>query len=368
MQENYLANVISAWIPTLSLELPYIGVTDLTAYVVALVIFVLLTSFFWLLRRVVINHLNVLSQKTSFKSDDVIVEAVENIHSVFYTITALYFSLQVLPLSAIVLNSLAALFYVALTWQAIRIISGFIKHIVEAKLQDETDQGEIDPNAVTAAEMVTLLSKVALWTFGILFVLSNLGIEVTSLIAGLGIGGVAVAFALQGILSDLFASFSLYFDKPFRIGDFIVIGSDAGTVEKIGIKSTRIRTLQGEELVVSNAELTTARVQNFKKMEKRRIVTSFGVTYDTEQTLLRQIKGFVTDIFTTIEGAALDRVHFTTFGDSALQYEVVYFVSSSEYTEFLRVQEEFNHALFEKFAERGIEFAYPTQTIYTKSS
>jgi small-conductance mechanosensitive channel len=207
-----------------------------------------------------------------------------------------------------------------------------------------------------------------LWVLGGLFILSNLGIEVTSLIAGLGIGGIAVAFALQGILSDLFSSFSIYFDKPFRIGDFIVIGTDSGIVERIGIKSTRIRTLQGEELVVSNAELTTARVQNFKKMQERRIVTNFGITYETDAQLLRQVKSVVQDIFGCIDGAKLDRVFFTTFGDSALQYEVVYFVSSSEYAEFLRVQEEFNIALFEKFAELGIDFAYPTQTIYTKAS
>ena len=130
-------------------------------------------------------------------------------------------------------------------------------------------RGIIDPNTATASNMVGLLARVILWALGILFVLSNLGIEVTSLLAGLGIGGIAIAFALQGILSDLFSSFSLYFDKPFRIGDYVVIGQHSGTVEKIGIKTTRIRTLQGEELVVSNNELTTTRVQNFKKMQER---------------------------------------------------------------------------------------------------
>jgi small-conductance mechanosensitive channel len=368
MTEQYLANVIGTLIPTMVFDVPYLGSTDFSPFVLSLVVFLLLSGVFWLIRRVVLSRLNALSKKTSFKSDDVIIEAVENIHGVAYTITALYFALKLLPLPGAVQSTMAAVFYVVLTWQAIRIISGFVTHLAESKLKDPNGTGEVDPNAATAAEMVTLLSRITLWVLGGLFILSNLGIEVTSLIAGLGIGGIAVAFALQGILSDLFSSFSIYFDKPFRIGDFIVIGTDSGIVERIGIKSTRIRTLQGEELVVSNAELTTARVQNFKKMQERRIVTNFGITYETDAQLLRQVKSVVQEIFARIDGAKLDRVFFTTFGDSALQYEVVYFVSSSEYAEFLRVQEEFNIALFEKFSELGIDFAYPTQTIYTKAS
>jgi small-conductance mechanosensitive channel len=190
---------------------------------------------------------------------------------------------------------------------------------------------------------------------------------VTSLIAGLGIGGLAIAFALQGVLGDLFASFSIYFDKPFRIGDFIVVGSDVGNVEKIGIKTTRIRTLQGEELVISNTELTTARVQNFKKMEERRIVTEFGITYETKQELVREVPGIVTLIFDDLDGGRLDRVHFTKFADSSLLFEVVYYVQSSDYRQYLDIQQAFNFDLMKRFSEVGIEFAYPTQTIYSKT-
>jgi small-conductance mechanosensitive channel len=214
------------------------------------------------------------------------------------------------------------------------------------------------------AGAATLLAKIVLWVLGIIFVLSNIGIEVTSLIAGLGIGGIAIAFALQGVLSDLFASFSLYLDRPFRIGDFIVIGNDAGTVEKIGIKTTRIRTLQGEELVVSNTELTTTRVQNFKKMEERRIVMKFGITYETPQDKIELVDPTVEAIFAEIDGARLDRVHFESFGDFALIFELVYHVENSSYDEFMDIQETFNMALLRKFAELGIEFAYPTQLVY----
>lgn len=365
MTDYLTANALSAWIPNLTYVVPGIGEVDFTKTVSALVIFAALTFIFWLVRHILLVRLTELSKKTSIQSDDVVIAAVQNIHPAVYTLTALYFALQVFTFSSVVDQIIAGVFYVVLTWQVIRILSGLIKYFAEARLKED-EEGNVDPNAATAAEMITLIARIVLWVLGGLFVLSNLGIEITSLIAGLGIGGVAVAFALQGILSDLFASFSLYFDKPFRIGDFIVIGSDSGTVEKIGIKTTRIRTLQGEELVVSNNELTTVRVQNFKKMQERRIVTSFGVIYETKLDSLKQIKKIVADIFDGIETARLDRVHFTTFGDFSLNFEVVYFVHSSEYLQYLEVQEQFNLVLFQKFAELGIEFAYPTQVIYAK--
>jgi len=195
-----------------------------------------------------------------------------------------------------------------------------------------------------------------------------MGIEVTSLIAGLGIGGVAIAFALQGILSDLFASFSIYFDKPFRIGDFITVGTDSGTVQKIGIKTTRIKTLQGEELVISNAELTTARVQNFKKMQERRGSLQFGVTYETASDKVKGINTTVEQIFESLKMGRLDRVHFTSFGDSALIFDVVFYSESAAYADFLDLQQAFNFALMDKFAKDGVEFAYPTQVVYLKNN
>ncbi len=365
MNEYFITKAISAFIPDLTYEVPYLGAVDFTPFVAATTIFVLLTIVFWLIRRVVLVRLKAFSAKTAIKSDDVIIEAVENIHVVVYTLVALYLALQPFDFSSVVDQTLSAVFYVAITWQGIRILAGLVKYFAESRLKED-ENGTVDPNAATAANMVTLLAKIVLWSLGGLFVLSNLGIEVTSLIAGLGIGGIAIAFALQGILSDLFSSFSLYFDKPFRIGDHIVIGTDAGTVEKIGIKTTRIRTLQGEELVVSNAELTTVRVQNFKKLQRRRHSTTFGVTYETHIEKLEQIKSVVVKIFDDIETADLDRVFFTTMGDFSLNFEVVYYTNSPEMKDFLTVQEKFNFALFKKFAELGIDFAYPTQVIYSK--
>lgn len=361
------ASAITALLPELTYNLPFLGEVNFQAYLGAIIVFVGLTIFFWVLRMVVLRHVKVLTKKTSGSFDDMIVDAIEGIRSWVYTIVALYVSLQFLNLFESLDKAITGVFLFAIVWQTIEVASCFIKYFVKNFLEKDLDgDGEIDPNSVNSSNLVTLIVRIVMWSFGIIFVLSNLGIEVTSLIAGLGIGGVAVAFALQGVLSDLFASFSLYFDKPFRIGDFIVIGSNSGTVERIGIKTTRLRTLQGEELVVSNTELTTARVQNFKKMQERRIVSTFGITYETPQERVKEVTGVVRRIFESIDGARLDRIHFTSFGDSALIYELVYYVESSDYGRYLDLQQAFNFDLMERFAELGIDFAYPTQMVYTK--
>jgi len=362
------SSALAQYIPAVTVTLPLVGSVDVQKLLIATGVFVGLSLAFWFIRLVVLVRLESLAKKTSKQLDDTIVEAIQSIRPWVYLFIALYAALQLYTLPDTLSLVVNGILYAAFVWQGIQVATCFIRYVITNYVEkDEDGDGVIDPGAATAADMLTLISSIVLWVFGVLFVLSNLGIEVTSLIAGLGIGGIAIAFALQGILSDLFASFSIYFDKPFRIGDFIILGTDSGTVEKIGIKSTRIRTLQGEELVVSNAELTTARVQNFKKMEERRISSQFGITYETPQDKVKMVPGIVQRIFEDIDGMHLDRAHFTTFADSALVFEVVYYVESSVYADFLDIQQQFNFALMERFAELGIEFAYPTQTIYTKT-
>ena len=213
-------------------------------------------------------------------------------------------------------------------------------------------------------EVLKKVVKGVLWAIAIIIVLSNFGYNVSTLAAGLGIGGIAIAFAFQAILGDIFASFSIYFDKPFKIGDFILIGNDMGTVKHIGIKTTRIQTLQGQELIVSNKELTETRVHNYKKMERRRISFTFGVEYDTKLKKLEKILEIVKEIFKKIKIADLDRVHFKQFGDFSLNFEVVYYVNKPDYLEYMDTQQEINFALKERFEKESIEFAFPTQTIY----
>lgn len=363
-----LSEAVAGYLPDMVYTLPVFGTVDLAPLMLAAILFVGITIFFKVLQMVVIARLHALSKKTSTDIDDVLIEAVKGIRPWVYTLVALFVAIQPFWLPSWLDLSLTAIFLFAVVWQLIEIAACFVDYAAQRLLEkDEDGDGEVDPASATASHMVTLIARIVLWALGGIFVLSNLGIEVTSLVAGLGIGGIAIAFALQGILSDLFASFSLYFDKPFRIGDFITIGADSGTVEKIGIKTTRIRTLQGEELVVSNAELTTARVQNFKKMSERRGSFQFGITYETPHDKVRAVNGIVERIYDAVDGARLDRVHFTTFGDSALIFDVVFYVDSPSYADYLDILEEVNFELMSKFAEVGIEFAYPTQTIYHKS-
>lgn len=355
-------------LPEMVVQLPFFGEIDIAVYVAAAALFIGLSVFFKIVLVMLLSRLRAFSEKTETDIDDVIIGALSGVRAWVYTLVSLYISLQFFTLPAVLDTAITAVVLFAVAWQCIEIALCFVEYGAMRFLEkDEDGDGVVDPNAATASDLVKLIARIVLWAFGIIFVLSNVGIEVTSLIAGLGIGGIAVAFALQGVLSDLFASFSIYADKPFRIGDYIVIGTDSGVVERIGIKTTRIRTLQGEELVVSNAELTTARVQNFKKMKERRAAVQFGITYETSHELVGQVNGIVERIFEAVEGARLDRVHFTTFGDSALLFDVVFYVESAEYAEFLDRQQQFNFELMSKFAELGIEFAYPTQTIYTKT-
>jgi small-conductance mechanosensitive channel len=198
----------------------------------------------------------------------------------------------------------------------------------------------------------------------LVFLLDNLGIKISAVVAGLGIGGVAVALAAQAVLADLFSYFVIFFDKPFEIGDFIIVGDKMGSVEYIGIKTTRLRALGGEQLVFSNHDLTNSRVHNYKKMDKRRIVFKVGVVYQTSAEQLKRIPGMIKEIIVAQQDATFDRGHFAAFGDSSLDFEFVYYVAGSDYTKYMDVQQAINLAIFETFEREHIDMAYPTQTLY----
>ena len=208
--------------------------------------------------------------------------------------------------------------------------------------------------------------KLMLWVVGFLILLSNLGFNITTALAGLGVGGIAVAIAAQGILGDLFSYFVIFFDHPFALGDFIVFGDKSGIVERIGIKSSRIRVLSGEVLIISNSDLTSSRIHNYKQMQRRRVISSISVPFHTPEEKLAKIPQIIQDILSSIqviEGVVCDRSHFQNIGSSAFIFETVYYIPAPEYVAFMNVQQEFNLRLVKTFREEGIEFAYPTQRI-----
>jgi len=193
------------------------------------------------------------------------------------------------------------------------------------------------------------------------------GIDLTGLAIGGAATAIVIGFALQSVLSDFFSAFSIYFDKPFEIGDYIVVGDHSGTVTKIGMKSTRVQLLQGEELVLANSELTKTNIRNFKKMKKRRINFSFGVTYNTPLKKLKKIPDIVKAVIDSekLEYVdRLDRVHFTEFGDFSLNFDIVYYVKTKDYEKYRDTQQAINFAIIDAFEKEGIEMAFPTQTIF----
>jgi len=328
-------------------------------FAIALAAFVGFLIIFKVFQVIVLARLKKLAEKTETDIDDTLVDIVKSLKPPFYSFLAFYAATFFVIVGDVFKKVIDVALIAWVILQVIIAVQILIDYVVRKKMGEEEDAA-----AENAINILGKLTKWVLWSFGLLLILSNLGVDVTSLIAGLGIGGIAIALALQNTLSELFSSFSIYFDKPFTPGDFIVIGDKKGVVEKIGIKTTRIKALQGEELIISNKELTSAQIQNFKKMTERRISFSFGVTYETPVEKVKKIPGVVKEIIDGEEGARFDRAHFNRFDDSALNFDVVYYIQSGDYADYMDIQQSINFKIMEIFEEMGVAMAYPTRTVY----
>jgi small-conductance mechanosensitive channel len=331
----------------------------LRMYVVALLILIAFSVLFLIIQKIVLVKLDKLSKKTKTDLDDVMIETVKHVKPPFYWFLSLYIAIKFLNFPEIVGTLLDSAIIIVFVVQILTASSTFINFLFQKLAARQKES-----SSKTAMGYLAKLTKAILWTLGILLILSNLGIDITSLVAGLGVGGIAIAFALQNILADLFSSFAIWFDKPFVVGDFIVVGEHSGNVEKIGIKSTRIRSLQGEEIIISNQELTSARIQNFKRLKERRVVTHIGVEYNTTPQQLKDIPLTIQNVVKDIPQVRFDRTHFAKFDDSALTFEIVYYVESDEYNIFMDVQQTINLGIHEAFIDKNINMAFPTQTIH----
>ncbi len=338
-----------------------IGANTLWDLMLAVGFFIVLLIVFKIFEKIVVSRLRRLAKTTKNEFDDELIEVIESISPLFYFVVALYFPLKGIVLPETADKILDGVFIVVIVWQVIR----FILSLIDFGLRRFVNKKEAS-GVKTTYHGVRLVAKIILWIVGLLLILSNLGFNITSLVASLGIGGIAVALALQNILTDIFSSFSIYFDKPFQVGDYIVVGKDDGIVKKIGLKTTRLETLQGEELVISNQELTSSRVQNFRKIKKRRNTIKLGVVYETSQKKLKRVGEILEKIVTGTKDVDFVRCFFTEFGDFSLNFELIYYTLSPEYVDFLVKQEEINFAIKEAFEKEKIEFAYPTQVIYKR--
>ncbi|MGM0438233.1 MAG: mechanosensitive ion channel family protein [Bacillota bacterium] len=213
-------------------------------------------------------------------------------------------------------------------------------------------------------QFIIMIIRIFVWVIGIVVLLDNMNIEISGLLTGLGISGIAIAFASQKVLADIFSYFTIFFDRPFDIGDFIIIGEYKGTVSHIGLKTTRIKSLSGEELVFSNNDLTDSRISNYGKMTERRINFKIGVVYSTSLEKVKKIPEIIEEIINEVEKTTFDRAHFGSYGDFSLIFEAVYYVKDSDYKIYMDIQEKINLKIKKKFEEMNIELAYPTQSIY----
>jgi small-conductance mechanosensitive channel len=329
----------------------------LAAAVLAVVAYLVIV----LLKGPVAGRFAKLAKKTRSRIDDLLLGIVQRTTPLFVFIIAVYVGTFALRLPPGVAKAFAKIALVAFIIQ----IAVWVHRIATTAITEAvTKRKDQDPASASAFGVIGFFVRLALWSVVVLLALQNLGIEITALVAGLGIGGVAIALAAQNILGDIFNSVAILLDKPFEVGDFIIVGEYLGTVERIGIKTTRVRSLTGEQLIFSNAELVGSRIKNYGRMQERRILFKVGVTYQTPLDKLKKIPAVVREVIEAQEPVRFDRAHFQGYGAYSLDFEIVYYVLNRDYNMYMDIQEQINLGLFERFEKEGIEFAYPTQTLF----
>jgi small-conductance mechanosensitive channel len=311
-------------------------------------------------RHFLLKRLTKWAEKTATTLDDFLIGIVQKIALPFAYFGVLYLSVNTLVLSPPVKRGIDIAIMAILVMCVARLVIALIGYGFNVYSSKRGKEEALERSLSGILKVVKLI----VWGLAITFFLDNLGFKISAVIAGLGIGGVAVALAAQAVLGDLFSYFSILFDRPFEIGDFIIIGEYLGTIEHIGIKTTRIRSLGGEQVIFSNSDLTSARVRNYKRMGKRRVVFKLGVTYQTPLKKLKEIPGIIEKVVKNVKDTTFDRAHFSSYGDFSLILEVVYYVMSRDYNKYMDIQQEINFAIKKEFESRDIEFAYPTQMVY----
>ncbi len=329
----------------------------------------LLTAFgtyiaLWIIKNVGIVRLRKVSAGTDTYLDDLILNVLSVTRQYFMIIVSLYAGIQLVKLPKNYQDWDERIFVVIFALQAIIWGKEAVSSWVEFTVQKKNN----DPSVRTTMGFIGLIVKFAIIASILLFALNNLGVNVSTFIAGLGVGGVAIALATQNILGDLFSSLSIVLDKPFVIGDFIVVNDWMGTVEHVGLKTTRIRSLAGEQIVVSNTNLLSAKISNFKRMQERRVVFKLGVTYSTKRENLKMAPKLIEKTIKKYEKTRFDRSHFLNYGAFSLDIETAYYILSPEFIDYADIHQNILLDLHEAFEANDLNFAFPTQTIQLERS
>ena len=345
LNTEFFGNSVRAWLIAGALLLAFIAV-------------------YALVRRLTAGRIQTLSQRTENRLDDAMAAAAAATKPALLFFIAIFFASQALSLPASVEKWVGILATVAALMQIGFWSVGWLDVVMaswrERRLGD-------DPDASTTFNFIHYALNVLVWAIVLLLLLENLGVDISALVAGLGISGIAVALALQSILGDLFASLTILLDKPFLVGDYLAVDDLSGTVESIGLNSTRIKSLTGEQLVFSNKDLLQSRIRNYGRMEERRVLFRIGVVYGTPPGVLQKIPDMIRKAIEGQELTRFDRSHFKEFGESALSFETVYYMTVPDYQVYMNVQQQVNLAVLRSFENEGIEFAFPTQHVYLES-
>jgi len=332
-------------------------------YLVALGSMMLAGILVSLLRGRVMKILHRWTSRTKNKYDDLVVDIATRFIIPYAYLAVNYSIISQLQLPPKVVRILEVAMLVITVWYVVRLINAIVHGVMLAymKHRNETDM------RIRQLTGVLLIVKLVIWIVGIVLLIDNLGYNVTTIIAGLGVGGIAIALAAQNILSDLFSYLVIFFDKPFEVGDYIVVGNNSGVVEKIGVKTSHVRSLDGQQLVMPNAEMVKTVIHNHKRLERRRVVFSIGVVYNTEPEKLRQVPDIIRSIIKKHKQTTFDRAHFKSFGEFSINYEIVYYVESADYLVYMDTHHAVCLEIIEQFRDQEIRFALPTQTLFINS-
>lgn len=334
---------------------------EVKTYVIAALVLAGIFVFFRFLFMIIFKRLENYAKHTKTDVDDAVVILLERNRWVVFLVLAFLYIDVALTLPEGVNEIIKAFFNITAVVLAVRVANYWVCYFTEKiALEKENTAEEFSVRFLAKA------IKVLVWIFGILFLISSFGYNISSLIAGLGIGGLAVALAVQNILADLISCISIYLDKPFEVGDYIVVDTQMGTVKSIGIKTTRITSLQGEEIVMSNKRLTEVDINNYGKMKKRRVIILLGVVYKTPLTKMKAIPKNLKKIVESVDDTTFDRAHFKMFGPSSKDFELAFYVESKDYYTYMDRLEDVNLKIQQYFEKNKISFAFPTQTLYLK--
>lgn len=328
-----------------------------TALAVAVVAFFALL----LLRALLVGRLGTIAKRTTTEVDDILVELVARTRPYFLAATAIVFGSRFLVLPPTVDMYFSAAFALVLLFQCGLWGAAAVDLWIQRRADLRATRSDVA--SITTMRALGISAKLLLWVIVFITALDKFGVNVTTLVTGLGIGGVALALAVQNILGDLFAALSIVFDKPFDVGDSIAVDQMQGTVERIGLKTTRLRSISGEQIIISNSELLKSRIRNYKRQLDRRVDFTTDVIYDTPPETIARIPAMIREVVSSQQLVRFDRCHFVQYTDSALRLETVYYVLDADYNRYLDIQQTINLELLRRFGAERIRLAHPTRSI-----